>query len=555
MAAQHAEDSPPASPCLRSPLAAVAADPVSPPCAGAVEAVPPTEHAGQHLEAHAAAVTSASVLSAAAVEARDNGSSAAQAVAAALPTLGWPVQWQQPAALGMPMLPPGPQQWMLPAGVACAWQPAADLVPGPAQLLQLQQHTEPCWGQPAAGDSPCRAEREHSVEWEPPFSVASDEELPGSPASSGGNSAACSPAAEDGESGQGTKWCGAGPPGSSGAQQAQLLLEGQGGEDVRQQGEQQARREQEMLDELAALSIRQYQQARELPGGGTWLFRVIRKQARVFDSPPLSLLWLLPLQHARPEERECEQLLAADGAWDVAMLAMGGRAGGPDQKAAANAAPPPACAAAAQPGSPAGAAACLAPALRSAAAALPSSSAAPPPPQRPAVPYQPLKAAAAATAAARQQGEAAGWRRLRQRADELVLWHEYAAELGIGGEEPGCQAQAPQIPLPGVAVPQAPPAAECLAAGGGASANVGTAACGGQLAMLHQRLWRPAAETAPAASPAVLASPLLPCVCGPGSSCSEASGTPASSSCLPSEESSSVLSSAATSSSLGVGAR
>lgn len=242
------------------------------------------------------------------------------------------------------------------------------------------------------------------------------------------------------------------------------------------------------------------------------------------------------------------------------MLAMGGSAAGPDEMAAPDVVLPPACTAAAQPGSPGGAASRSAPAPPSTVAALPSYSAAPPLPQRAFIPYQPLKAAAAAAAAAWQQGEAAGWRRLRQRADELVLWHEYAAELGISGEEPEREVQAPQNPLPGAAVSQSLPAGERLAAGDGARGamgSLGTAAFGSQPSPLHQRLWRPAAEPPPAAaaSPAALASPLLPPTCGPDSSCSDVSGTPVSSSCVPSEESSSVLSSAATSSSLGVGAR
>ena len=67
----------------------------------------------------------------------------------------------------------------------------------------------------------------------------------------------------------------------------------------------------------------------------------------------------------------------------------------------------------------------------------------PPPPQppkptpMPPPPYNPLRAAAeqrAQALASRRQQDAAGWRNLRAVADELALWHEYAAHLGIGGE-------------------------------------------------------------------------------------------------------------------------
>lgn len=293
MVAVHAEDALPTSPCLGSPPVAAAAL-LSPPCAGD-EAPPLTQPAQQTVEAPAAAFP-ASVLGTAAVSPPSGGSSAAEAAAAADPADGWPVQWQQPAALGIPLLPPPQQQWFLPAGGACVWPPPADLAPVPVQLPQPQLGAELCWGQPCAGGSPCPAERQHSLEWEPPFSVASDEELPGSPSSCSGGPALFSTAVEE-ESGsrQGAEQSGARPADGSGARPQQMLLERQGGEEERQQGEgeQQAQREQAMLDELAALSIRQYQQARQLVGAG-------RAAAVAAWAPAGMALQLIAIAHSLP---------------------------------------------------------------------------------------------------------------------------------------------------------------------------------------------------------------------------------------------------------------
>lgn len=204
-----------------------------------------------------------------------------------------------------------------------------------------------------------------------------------------------------------------------------------------------------------------------------------------------------------------------------------------------------------------------APVPTSPAAALPSAAPAKPALPRPPAPYQPLKAAAEAAAAARRAEEAAGWHRLRQRADELALWHEYAAELGISMQAPQ-QEQLEQdrqgTPLAPLPQPDAAWGVAQPAAGSGAAGSWGTQQrMSFQLSPGQQRLWRPGqidagrSETGPSAEPASLASPLLATPLDDG--CTDGSGTPDSSSLLASEESSSPLSSASTSSSLGVGAR
>ncbi len=171
----------------------------------------------------------------------------------------------------------------------------------------------------------------------------------------------------------------------------------------------------------------------------------------------------------------------------------------------------------------------------------------------------------------RQREEAEGWRRLRQRADELALWHEYAAQLGISMDEAqqAQQAQQGQQMQHSLVPPPAPLTRHDAAWTAEQPAVVSADVSWGieqrralQPVPKQQRLWRPLdnrlpcpSEPAPAQLPAALPSPLLSPSCNAVSSCSDGSGTPASSSCLASEESSSLLSSATTSSSLGVGAR
>lgn len=174
---------------------------------------------------------------------------------AAEPAAGWPVQWQPPVAPGVTLLLPPPAaaqpHWAVPAVSSCAWQPAA-AVP----LLAPQLGAPLCWGQPREGPQqaqqeasmgPQQAQQEAAVEWEPPFSVASDEELPDSPSSSGCASPATAPSSRTD--------CGTG----EGLHSVELRTAASAGGGAGTWQEE-AQQEQAVLDELAALSIRQYQQ-------------------------------------------------------------------------------------------------------------------------------------------------------------------------------------------------------------------------------------------------------------------------------------------------------
>jgi hypothetical protein len=117
------------------------------------------------------------------------------------------------------------------------------------------------------------------------------------------------------------------------------------------------------------------------------------------------------------------------------------------------------------------------------------------PPRPP--PYNPLRAGAAA---AQRERDAAAWRQLRERADRLVLWHEYASALGIGGEEieqekeQGEQPHALQLPQPPPAEAALDPTAERLSQRAQlCSASTPVPACdeAGQQAQ-RKSLWRPA---------------------------------------------------------------
>lgn len=161
------------------------------------------------------------------------------------PAEGWPVEWQPPIVQGLPLLlPPAPAQpqWVVPAAGLGMWQPpgAVAVAPSALQVLGPQLGSDLCWVQPAPG-GPEQAHQDAAVQWESPFSVASDEELPDSPSASTCNSPAVAASsiagAEPGEQ-QGDR------------QQAVKQLEEEG-------------RQQAVLDELAALSIRQYQQVRQ----------------------------------------------------------------------------------------------------------------------------------------------------------------------------------------------------------------------------------------------------------------------------------------------------
>lgn len=179
----------------------------------------------------------------------------------------------------------------------------------------------------------------------------------------------------------------------------------------------------------------------------------------------------------------------------------------------------------------------------------PPDAAPPPPPRaRPALPpYNPLRAVAERAAADRLAEEAAGWRRLRQRADELALWHEYAAALGLDGAEPAAGPPLLLEPPPAVAAPR-------LAEG----ADAGTVRLPALVPVAERhRLWRLGPPALLPAPPTVELSPLPPpsSSTGGASSGSSSSGTPAGSSLLGSEASGSCAATESSTSSLGIGAR
>ncbi|PRW33964.1 hypothetical protein C2E21_7199 [Chlorella sorokiniana] len=155
---------------------------------------------------------------------------------------------------------------LLPHGIeASVLQDAGSLLQAVLDRMEgMEQRTAAlgdglCCGQPPA-DSPGQQGQDAAVQWDQPFSVASDEELPDSPSSS----TCASPTASAGS--------------GSHREADELLLA------ANKEGDsQQAERQQAVLDELAALSIRQYQQHAYLA-----------------------------------EDLGCRLLAAADGAWDAA---------------------------------------------------------------------------------------------------------------------------------------------------------------------------------------------------------------------------------------------
>lgn len=165
------------------------------------------------------------------------------------PAEGWPVEWQPPIVPGFPLpLPPAPAhaQWFVPAEHLGMWQSASALAPSALQVLAPQLGGGMCPGQPAPGGLE-QAQQEAAVQWESPFSVASDEELPDSPSAKTCKSPTTAP----------SSFAGGEPCELQGAQQ-------QAGVHLEEEGRQQA-----VLDELTAQSIRQYQQVRQgsCPGG------------------------------------------------------------------------------------------------------------------------------------------------------------------------------------------------------------------------------------------------------------------------------------------------
>lgn len=152
--------------------------------------------------------------------------------------------------------------------------------------------------------------------------------------------------------------------------------------------------------------------------------------------------------------------------------------------------------------------------------------------------YNPLRADEQRAAAARRAELAAGWRQLRERADMLALWHEYAAELGVGpaavgpaaaGNAPAAGGEAAQVH--GRPHLQAPRCEEHSAVAASPGVAVLVPPAGQRTNMLWQPDWQP--SRAGVTQAARLATPPPPPAAGPESSDSGCdSATPASSSCL-----------------------
>ncbi|KAL4435590.1 hypothetical protein ABPG77_002553 [Micractinium sp. CCAP 211/92] len=158
-----------------------------------------------------------------------------------------------------------------------------------------------------------------------------------------------------------------------------------------------------------------------------------------------------------------------------------------------------------------------------------------PPPR---APYNPVRADEHRAAAARRAEQAAGWRRLRERADVLALWHEYAAELGLDAapaaataSNSAAAADDTAAQLHGRLPTQAPWCEERRAE----AASPGLAVPVFQPRPLNGRLWQPDRAPSLAAIKAATqqATSLLPTSAGLGSSASTRdSVTRASSSCM-----------------------
>jgi murein DD-endopeptidase MepM/ murein hydrolase activator NlpD len=250
------------------------------------------------------------------------------------------------------------------------------------------------------------------------------------------------------------------------------------------------------------------------------------------------------LQHGAHVEAEAATA-AASGAWDVAMLARGG----PDAHAAAAQEAAMADAAAATVADARDTAAAVPEALQTASvleataagdaeagaaeaeAAVRAATALAAPAalgeegiavlqlRRAAQPYKPLKAAAEQAAAARQREASTGWRQLRQRADMLALWHEYAAELGIGAEQALGQQAAATWPSDGMQSPAGSPNPPAV--------GLAVPAPHGQ----QLQLWR-VGQPHPAGAEAVATPPLSPSASAARDNSSSGRTTPTTDSCL-----------------------
>ena len=435
-----------------------------------------------------------------------------------VPATGWPVPWQLPseaAAVGMPLLLPAPgqPQWLLPAahGAGFGWQFA---VPA-AQPLVAAGQAQPAAAPPAQRAPPRVGVCQHKVS----LSVASDEIL-ADPADSNGSST-CAGLSEEDEAAPGAEQ--QQQQGTARGPEAAVLQQ-PGEADAQQQrhgDEQQA--EQRMLDDLAALSIQQYQQVGGAQGWvvleGCMCKRVVAGPHTVGHTPGVDVL--IParptflLQYTQEPLRE----EAVASTWDAATAAWGpvetvpgadvhDSKPWPAQVQGDTAASPSALAASPTAAAPESSVQLAASdcglavpvvAVEAAALVAPAVFAAPTAPPRPRQPYQPLRVAEERAAAARQQEAAAGWRQLRERADMLALWHQYAAELGIDGDSrPGVAGEAGTYAAAAPSAPS-PPAQEV---------SVGVA--------VPRQLWQPAAQLAAAGTavqpPLLATSPPAPSV-------------------------------------------
>ena len=162
---------------------------------------------------------------------------------------GWPVQWPLPmfaAAAAQPQLLPGQPQWFLsPAGGYSCWQ-----LGGPAPYFAAPQLGTAVAYQPQAAWQAAGS-----------FSVAEDEQLPGSPTASSG--AMCSRRASSAEQelAEAEEACLALAEPDSCATGSKCTTEGGQGQLAQAQHQQH-----QLLDDLAALTIQQYQQARAAAG-------------------------------------------------------------------------------------------------------------------------------------------------------------------------------------------------------------------------------------------------------------------------------------------------
>ncbi|KAL4425211.1 hypothetical protein ABPG75_009227 [Micractinium tetrahymenae] len=457
------------------------------------------------------------------------------------PADGWPVGQQQAPPVtvtGVPLLPASPaeadgQTWqlVLPSASSvvsetAAMAAASAVHPTDELSLQLEDAAAPVLEQ--AWLSAVQPAAAQPAEEEVAFSVASDEPLPDSPAGSsspshaGDSSSYCSSLVAG--SGQGKDESSLAdevceqPPAAA----AEVVAE--------QAGAAQQEDQHRLPAELAALSMQPASDA-EQPAA---VAAASGKEASAAGMPPTACAdQQTGAGGTGAEQEQSSSPSEPSAAWLAGSPGWQAEEGEPDPYAAA----PELAALEAE-----AVAAQLHPVLGlpAPAAAVPTSS--PPahlPPPR--APYDPLRADEERAAAARQTELAAGWRQLRQRADMLALWHEYATELSMDSDDAAAGAS--------------PAAGSALAAGGQATQpqqveephmqavwrrerSTDGASPGLAVPVLpprqpHSRLWQPGRQPllAPASNTAPLGTPAL----SAGLEDSDGgcdSSTPASSSCL-----------------------